>query len=389
MRLSAQEPGLSRFKWFQVALLCAAVAAMAGCGSPNPGAAGGQPAAPADDQKTLNIYNWSNNIAPDTIASFEKLTGVKVHASYFETNEALEARMLAGNSGFDVVFPANNYFQRQIRSGAYLPLDKRQLPNLVNLDPAIMARVALTDPGNAHGIVYNWGTFGIGFNVGLVAKSLPGVAVDSWRLIFDPAYAAQLAPCGINILDSPAWVVRLALQYLGRNPNDTTSQNLADVDAVLTKIRPYVRNIDSSAGLEALANGDICIALEYSDTVYQARRRAREAKNGGRIGYAIPREGSLLWFDMAAIPRDAPHPGNAHLFINYLMNPQVIAHISSFVGNANANAAAFRILDASFTSDTLVYPPPDQQRRLAVLVDESPEQSRAITRIWQKFKAGQ
>jgi len=360
-----------------------------GCGSPDSGARNLRSVEKSEDNKVLNLYIWADYLAPDTVASFEKSTGIKVRVSYFETNETLEARMLTGNSGFDVVVPTAPFFQRQIRSGAYLPLDKAKLPNLVNLDPAIMARVALNDPGNAHGIVYAWGTYGIGYNEKSVAEVLPGVPLDSWRLVFDPNIAAKLAKCGINFLDAPAGVERLVLKYLGKDPNSPSQQDLADVEKVLIKIRPYIRNIDSSIDTEALANGDVCVALTYNGTAFQARRRAEEAKNGIMIRYVIPDEGSLLWFDMLAIPRDAPHAANAHLFINYLMNPPVIAHISNFIGNANANSAASPLLDQAIAADATVYPPPDQQRRLFVQMEDSPERSRAITRIWQRFKTAQ
>jgi len=297
--------------------------------------------------------------------------------------------MLTGNSGFDVVVPTAPFFQRQIRSGAYLPLDKTKLPNLANLDPAIMARVALNDPGNAHGVVYAWGTYGIGYNVKMVAQVLPDAPLNSWRLIFDPAFAAQLSKCGINFLDAPAGVVRLVLKYLGKNPNAPTPQDLADAEAVLKKIRPYIRTIDSSIDIQAMANGDICVALGYNGDFVQARNRAKEAKNGIQIGYVIPEEGSLLWFDMLAIPRDAPNVANAHMFIDYLMNPQVIANITNFVGSANANSAASPLLAASVAADPMIYPPRNEQQRLFVQSQDSPEQSRAITRIWQRFKTGQ
>jgi len=376
-------------KTFAMSMLCVSACLMISCGSPDPGAGNTQSDGKSDDTKTLNLYIWADYLAPDTIASFEKLTGVKVRVSIFETNETLEARVLTGNSGFDVVLPTAPFFQRQIRSGAYLPLDKTKLPNLVNLDPAIMARVALNDPGNAHGVVYAWGTYGIGYNAKMVADALPNAPLNSWRLIFDPAYAARLAKCGINFLDAPAGVVRLVLKYLGKNPNAPTPQDLADVETVLSKIRPYVRTIDSSIDIQAMANGDICVALGYNGDFVQARNRAKEAKNGINIGYVIPDEGSLLWFDMLAIPRDAPNAANAHLFINYLMTPQVIANISNFIGFANANSAASPLLDASIVADPIVYPPRDQQQRLFVQSEDSPEQSRAITRLWQKFKTGQ
>ncbi len=372
---------------FAAAMLCVS-AGMSGCGSHDSGSRTGR-AGEKNGDNVLNFYNWADYTAPDTVATFEKLTGVKVRVAYFETNETLEARMLTGNSGFDVVVPTAPFFQRQIGSGAYLTLDKKKLPNLVNLDPTIMSRVALNDPGNAHGVVYAWGTYGLGYNEKMVAQALPNIAVDSWRLVFDPAFASKLAACGINFLDAPAGVVRLVLKYLGKDPNAPAPRDLAEVENLLIRIRPYIRNIDSSIGSEALANGDICVALEYNGTTYQARRRAREAKNGIKIDYAIPKEGSLLWFDMLAIPRDAPHAANAYLFINYLMNPQVIAHVSNYIGNANANSAASALLDADLRADAAVYPPPEQLQRLFVQSEDSPEQSRAITRIWQRFKTAQ
>jgi len=370
-------------------MLCLSTSFIVSCGGTDPGARVTQPSDKTDDEKVLNLYIWADYLAPDTISSFEKLTGIKVHVSYFETNETLEARMLTGNSGFDVVVPTASFFQRQIRGGAYLLLDKKALPNLVNLDPAIMARVALNDPGNRYGVVYAWTTYGIGYNEKMVAEALPNVPVDSWRLIFDPAFAAKLSKCGISTIDAPAGVVRLVLKYLGKNPNAPSAQDLSDAASVLMKIRPYIRNIDTSNYTEAMANGDICNGLGYSGDFVQARKRAEEAKNGIKIEYVIPQEGSLISFDMLAIPRDAPHVANAHVFINYLMNPRVIANITNFVGYANANSAATPLIDASILSDTAVYPPRDQQERLFVQMQDPPEQARAITRLWQRFKTGQ
>ena len=362
------------------------VLSIAGCDrSPSGGRAGPTEAASKND---VNLYIWTDYLAPNTLSSFEKATGVKVHVAYFENNETLEAKMLTGHSGFDVVFPTAPFLQRDLSSGAYRELDKKLLPNLVNLDRAIMARTEPYDPGSTHGVIYTWGTFGIGYNEKLLAALEPRTAVDSWRLVFDPHYASLLAKCGINILDAPAAVVRIVLNYLGRNPNSPTSEDLAAAEALLMSIRPYVRNIDSTTGTEALANGDVCIVLEYNLTTYQARHRALEARNGHQVDYAIPKEGSIVFFGMVAIPRDAPHVANAHLFINYLMNPQVIADVSNYIGNANANAAATALLDPSIAADHSVYPPEEIQRRLFLQLADSPEQSRAITRLWQKFKTG-
>jgi putrescine transport system substrate-binding protein len=223
----------------------------------------------------------------------------------------------------------------------------------------------------------------------MLAQTLPGVPRDSSRLLFDPAFAAMLSQCGINIMDDPVGVLRVVLKYLGRNANAPTPQDLSDVEAVLSKIRPYVRNIDTSGDIEAMANGDICIALAYNGDAVQARKRAREAKKGIAIGFVIPEEGTYLWFDMLAIPKDAPHLANAYRLVDYLLNPRVIANISNAIGFANANSAATPLLDASIAADTTIYPTPDQKQRLFVPIEPSPEQTRAITRLWQKFKTGQ
>jgi putrescine transport system substrate-binding protein len=378
-----------RGKRFSITMLCLSAWSLAGCGSPDSAAKHRQSGEKREDEKALNLFIWADDMAPDTIASFEKRTGVKVHVSYFDSPETLEARMLTGNSGFDVVVPTAAFIQRHIRSGAYLSLDKQRLPNLANLDPALMSRVAAEDPGNAHAVVYTWGTFGIGYNKKLVAQALPNVSLTSWRLIFDPAFSARLATCGINIVDDPVGVVREVLIFLGRNPNAPSSQDLIDVEQVLAKIRPFIRNIDTSSDIQAMANGDICIALAYNGNVVQARKRAKEANNGISIDYLIPEEGTLLWFDMLAIPRDAPHVSNAYLLMNYLMEPSVIANITNAIGYANANLAATPLLPASIVGDTAIYPIQDGRTRLFVQMQYSPEQTRAVTRIWQRFKTEQ
>jgi putrescine transport system substrate-binding protein len=370
--------------------LLALVCLVSACHKADPGAADAPSAEKAQDAQVLNLFWWSDFIAPDTIPNFEKQTGIKVNISYYDSEETLETRVLAGQSGFDVVDPAAPYFfQRQIRSGAYMPLDKTKLPNLAHLDPTIMSRVALVDPDNARGVVYMWGTVGIGYNKEKVARALPDVPLTSWRVVFDPATASKLAKCGIQILDSPAEVVLLVLRYLGKDANSRSPQDLADVERVLMAIRPYIRNIDTSSYLEGIANGDLCLVVGYNSDFVQARRRANEAKNGVHLGYALPEEGSVVYFNMLAIPRDAPHPANAHLFINYLMKPEVIAEITNFVGSANANLAATPLLDPAIANDTASYPTPVQRETLFVQTESTPEQARAITRLWQKFKTGQ
>jgi putrescine transport system substrate-binding protein len=364
------------------------------CGGGKPGSetSPGTPAASgaaSGTGKALNLYIWSDYLAPNTLSDFEKQTGIKVHVAYFDTNETLETKLLAGSSGYDIVVPTASYFERQIKAGVYLPLDKSKLPNLKNMDPQLMSRVAMHDPDNAHGIIYTWGTNGIGYNEKMIKELMPDAPLDSWRLVFDPAVASKLAKCGISVLDSPAEMTRAVLNYLGRDPNSQKAEDLALAEATLLKIRPYIRNINSSEYIEALANGDLCVAVGYNGDVLQARDRAREANKGIEVKYTVPKEGSILWFDMLAVPKDAPDPESAYAFLNYIMTPQVIADISDFKRYANANAAAQSLVLASVRDDPAIYPPPELRQKLAVQLADSPEQTRAITRMWQKFKTGQ
>ena len=376
---------LSGLRSAGVVLGCALLAGACGGGK----SAAGAGEAAAGGGKVLNLYIWSDYLAPNTLSDFEKQTGIKVHVAYYDSNETLETKLLAGSSGFDVVVPSASYFERQIKAGVYLPLDKTKLPNLKNMDPQLMSRVALHDPDNAHGVIYLWGTNGIGYNEKMIKALMPDAPLDSWRLVFDPAVASRVAKCGISVLDSPAEMMRGVFSYLGKDPNSQKPEDLAAAEAVLAKIRPYIRNINSSEYIEALANGDLCIAVGYNGDVMQARDRAREAGKGIDIKYSIPKEGSILWFDMLAIPKDAPHPDSAHAFINYIMTPQVTADISNFKRYANANTAALPLVMPSVTGDPGIYPTPEQRQRLVVQLADSADQTRAITRVWQKFKTGQ
>jgi putrescine transport system substrate-binding protein len=357
-----------------------------GGGGKSPGDA---PSGKSSGGKVLNLYIWSDYLAPNTLANFESSTGIKVHTSYFDTNETLETKLLAGSSGFDIVVPTASYFERQIKAGAYLTLDKSKLPNLQNMDPQLMAKVSSNDPGNAHGVIYQWGTNGIGYNEKMVKALLPDAPLDSWRLIFDPEIAAKVAKCGISLLDSPAEMLRAVYSYLGKDPNSQSADDLLQAEAVLTKIRPYIRNFSSSEYIEALANGDQCIAVGYNGDVLQARDRAKEAGKGIEIKYAVPKEGTILWFDMLAIPKDAPDPDSAYAFMNYMMTPQVIADVSNFKRYANANLASQSFVQPAVKDDPGIYPPTELRQKLTLQLADSAEQTRAITRVWQKFKTGQ
>ena len=368
-------------------LALACVLGLSGCGGgKSPGDTAAKPAAGAKD---LNLYIWSDYLAADTLSNFEKQFGIKVHPAYYDTNETLETKLLAGNSGFDIVVPTASYFERQIKAGAYLVLDKSKLPNLQNMDPQLMSRVASNDPGNAHGVIYLWGSNGIGYNEKMVKALLPDAPLDSWRLIFDPQIAAKVAKCGISLLDSPAEMLRAVYSYMGKDPNSQNADDLAQAEAVLSKIRPYIRNFSSSEYIEALANGDLCIAVGYNGDVLQARDRAKEAGKGIEIKYAVPKEGTILWFDMLAIPKDAPDPDSAYAFMNYMMTPQVIADVSNFKRYANGNLASQSFVLPAVKDDPGIYPPPELRQKLTLQLADSAEQTRAITRVWQKFKTGQ
>jgi len=370
------------------------VLALSACGD-RKGASGGAAGSgdkgntAGDSGKVLNLYIWSDYLAANTLSDFEKQTGIKVHVAYFDTNETLETKLLAGSSGYDIVVPTASYFERQIKAGVYQTLDKSKLPNLKNMDTQLMSKVALHDPSNAHGIIYTWGTNGIGYNEKMVKEVMPDAPLDSWRLVFDPAVASKVAKCGISVLDSPAEMLRAVFSYLGKDPNSQNPEDLAQAEAVLLKIRPFIRNINSSEYIEALANGDLCIAVGYNGDVMQARDRAREANKGIEIKYFVPKEGSILWFDMLAIPKDAPDTDSAYAFMNYIMTPQVIADISNFKRYANGNVASQPLVLASVKDDPGIYPPPEQRQKLAVQLADSADQTRAITRVWQKFKTGQ
>jgi putrescine transport system substrate-binding protein len=342
------------------------------------------------EEKQLHIYNWSDYIAPDTVANFRKATGIAVTYDVYDGNEVLDAKLLAGHSGYDIVVPsASPFMARQIAAGAYLALDKAKLPNLRNLDPRLMAIAAVADPGNAHGVPYLWSVTGIGYNVAMLERALGGeVPRDSLALLFDPARAEKLAPCGIELLDTPQEVIPAALAYLGLDPK---SRDLADLDraaALLDKVRPFVRRFHSSQYINDLASSDICIALGYSGDVIQARNRAREAEGAAEIAFRVPREGAQMSIDMLGIPADAPHPDNAHRFIEYVLRPQVIAAITNTVSYPNPNLAATPFVKPEIRDDPGIYPP-DAVRRLFYIDRPAPHAyERARTRVWNRMKSG-
>jgi putrescine transport system substrate-binding protein len=367
--------------------LIAAAFVLAACGGSKESS--GTNAAAAPEAKVLHVLNWSDYIGDTTVADFEAKTGIKVTYDFFDSNEVLETKLLAGRSGYDVVVPTAPFLERQIKTGVFRKLDKPKLPNLANMDPDIMQRTALHDPGNEHSITYLWGTVGIGYNVDMVRKALGTDTIDSWSAIFEAGNAARLAKCGVAMLDSPTDVFASVAIYRGIDPNSEKLEDLAIIEETLMKVRPHVKYFHSSSYINDLAAGEICVALGWNGDVLQARDRGAEAAKPVRIAYAIPKEGAINYFDMLAIPADAPHPGNAHVFINFMMDPEVIAKVSNKTRFANANAASLPLIDPAVREDEAIYPNAAVRARLHQDLAESPEYSRESNRSWTRIRTGQ
>lgn len=373
----------------RVALTVASVAlALGGCGKKQDAQQAGETGTAGAEEKVLHVFNWSDYIAEDTIKNFEAQTGIKVTYDVFDSNDVLETRLLAGNSGFDVVVPSASFLERQIKAGVFQKLDKSQIPNLKNMDPDIEQRVALHDPGNQYSVTYMWGTTGLGYNPEKVKAILGDVPLDSLDYLFDPQKAAGFKDCGISVLDAPDELLKIVLAWMGRDPNSEKEDDLKAAEEKLMAVRPLIRKIHSSQYIEDLANGDICLALGWSGDILQARDRAEEAGRGVVVEYVIPKEGTIIWFDMLAIPADAKHPRNAHAFINYLMDPQVAANNSNFVNYANANAASVEYLDEAVKNDSGVYPPPEVKAKLFPSLAYSEDFQRLMNRMWTRFTTG-
>ena len=344
----------------------------------------------AQEEPVLNVYNWSDYIAEDTIANFEAATGIKVNYDVYDNNEIVDAKLLAGSSGYDIVVPSGNFLERQIKAGLILPLDKSKLTNLGNLDPAVMATAAGQDPDNAHGVPYMINTIGYGYNTAKVTEALGADApVDSWDLIFKPEFAEKLQSCGIALLDSPSEVTGIALHYLGLDPNSESEEDLAKAEALLNSIKPYIRYFHSSQYIDDLGNGEICLALGYSGDIFIASDAAAQAGQGNEVTYLIPKEGAATLFDFLAIPIDAPHPENAHKFIDYILKPEVVAAITNYVFYANPNLPALEFVDEEVKSNPGIYPPAETIAKAFVMKAHSPEFEEVLTRTWTRIKTGQ
>jgi len=337
----------------------------------------------------LNLYNWSDNIADDTVSGFEKETGIHTRYDVYDGDDTLQAKLLSGSSGYDVVVPSSSYAAKQIEAGVYRKLDKSKIPNLVNLDPALMKMLASADPGNQYTVPWSWGTDGIGYNATKVTQILGKDApYDSWDLLFNPQYVAKLKTCGVSMLDSPEDAFSVGLIYLHKDSNSTNPADYQAVYQLFNTIRPYITQFNSSSYINDLANNDVCIALAWSGDVGIAKRRAEEAHRSYEIRYMIPKGDGVLWFDLMGVPKDAPHPEAAMQWINYILQPKVSAAITNQVFYPNANAAGLAYVQADLRKNEAIYPKADRMTSLTLSLPLPAAIMRLENRLWTELKAG-
>jgi putrescine transport system substrate-binding protein len=353
-------------------------------------AAAALPAAPAGAQgRTVNVYNWNDYIAPEVLERFTRETGIAVRYDVFDSLETLEARLLAGRSGYDIVVPTNEpSFSRLIAARALQPLDRTRIPNWRNLDATLMQRLATSDQGNRHGAIYLWGTIGLGINAARIRELAPDAPLDSWDLLFKPEHASRIARCGIVMMDSQIDVLPTVLRYLGLDPNSTAEADLRRVEQTLMAIRPHIRTFATGGAIDLLATGQACLAFAYSGDAIQAAGRAHEAGQGVEVKYVAPKEGVQLWFDVLAIPRDAPNPDNAHRLIDFLLQPDVMAAITNAVRYPNAVPASKPLIEPDILADRNVYPSEEDFPRFFTVSAVPQAAERARSRMWARFKAG-
>ena len=341
------------------------------------------------EENVVNVYNWFDYIDAGVLKKFEARYGVKVHYTTFDSDSTLEARLLAGHSGFDVVFPSAASLETMNKAGVFRPLDRALLPNFKNLDPEVMKRLATYDPGNAHAVDYAWGITGIAYDEAKVRARMPDAPVDSWSLMFDPKVAAHFADCGIGLYEAPYVIVPTVLAWLGEPPDSEDAAKLDRAASALMAARPYIRKISSGSLVDDLASGELCIIIASNGDAMQVMERVQIAGNGAHIRYSVPREGAVIWFDVAAIPADAPHPDNAHRLINFLMQPQIAAENSNNIHFANGNAASQSMLRPELTN-AAIYPAGEAlaAERLIAERTRSEEYVRLRTRVWTRFRTG-
>jgi Spermidine/putrescine-binding periplasmic protein len=340
-------------------------------------------------ERVVNVYNWSDYIDEEILKEFTAETGIKVVYDVFDSNEVLETKLLAGGTGYDIVVPTGTFLARQIQAGVFQKLDKSKLPNLANADPVITERLQKYDPGNEYAVNYMWGTTGFGINVEKVKERLGDQPLDTWDIVFKPELIGKLADCGVYVLDTPEELVPASLNYLGLDPDSNAPEDIAKAEELLLSIRPHVKKFHSSEYINALANGDICMAIGWSGDILQARDRAAEADQGVNVEYVIPKEGALMWFDNMAIPADAKNVAEAHEFLNYMLRPEVAAKASNYVYYANGNAASKEFLNEDVINDPAIYPSEETLAKLYTISPKDQRTQRVLTRTWTKVVTGQ
>ncbi|MER8843889.1 MULTISPECIES: polyamine ABC transporter substrate-binding protein [Mesorhizobium] len=344
----------------------------------------------ADDEKVVNVYNWSDYIAPDTAEKFEKETGIKVRYDVYDGNEVLETKLLTGGSGYDVVYPsAFPFLKNQVKAGAFLRLDRSKLSNHSKIDPQALSLIAGADPQNLYAVPYMAVTDGIGYNVAAVKQRMPDAPTGSFAMVFDVDVVKKFSDCGVAMIDAPAEIIPMAMNYLHIDPRSSSPDDLAKVEELMGKVRPYIRYFHSSKYINDLANGDICVVLGWSGDILQAKTRAAESAKKLEIAYSIPREGTLINFDTMAVPKDAPHPENAQAWIDFNLRPDIAAANSSYVSYANAIPESLPLMDQAVAKDPGVFPSDDVKAKLFVVENNDAKLLRLQNRMWTRVVTGQ
>ena len=342
----------------------------------------------AQDEAVLNVYNWTDYIGETTIEDFQSATGIQVAYDLFDSIEAMEAKMLSGNTGFDLVIQSGANLERLTKAKVYKPLDRTKLTNWGNLDPVSMKTAEGWDPGNVHGVPYMWGTVGLTFNVDMVNQRIPNADLTSLDILFKPENAAKLADCGISILESPGDVIPMVLAYLGLDPNTTDPKDYDAVVKAFAPIRQHIRAFDASNYLYSIPNKELCMINTWSGDYATAKTRASEAGVDIKLAYRVPKTGCPVWFDIWCVPADAKHVDNAHKFLNYMMEPEVIAKCTNYTNYANANLAANKFVDPTILDDPAIYPDEELKKRMWTQKSVSSELDRTRTRAWHTIKTG-